>query len=64
MKTLILTILIVITTTCLNGCVVVTERHHRHAPREVCVSRPKHPPIRPAYPPNPNIRYHKEWRGR
>jgi hypothetical protein len=61
MKTLILTILLMIMAISLGGCVVVTERHHRHARHEVCISRPKQPPIRPMSPPGPNIRHHKEW---
>jgi len=62
MKTLILTILLLIMATSLGGCVVVTERHHKHARREVCVSHPGHPPIRPIFPPGPNAHHRREMR--
>ena len=64
MKTLILTILLLIMATSLSGCVVVTERHHKHNRREVCVSQPGHPPIRPMRPPGHNANHRREKLGR
>jgi len=62
MKTLIVTIILVILTISTTGCTFVREYHRGHARHDVIVTHPRHLPIGPGRPHRPYARHHMERR--
>ncbi|MHC4557320.1 MAG: hypothetical protein ACYTFW_14375 [Planctomycetota bacterium] len=64
MKSLILTIIIVILAMPLTGCTVVTGHRHGHTHHGVVITHPRHRPIPPPPPPHPGSHHQRGRPGR